>query len=201
MFPVAQSYTLTSLAKVTHLQSSTVIAALTGSHPHAVFNADMLAVPCTELLLLEPDSSAVAVVIPVDNWVTALFTSADANHALSAPTGSSVGPTTTFIGYGVVDTMHKLLDGRVTAWEDTETAPTRLNTSDIHDVVQRHATAAVQGVRKSGSRARVPKKDVWTALPASTDGAVARFVQALLNDTPVTEALEDLQGRGREDFR
>lgn len=201
MFPVAQSSALTCLAKVTHLQRSTVIAALTGSRPHAVFNADALAVPCRELLRLEPDASAVAVVLPVDIWVTALFTSADTNPALTASTGSSVGPTTTYIGYGFVDTMHKFLDGRVTAWEDTETAPTRLNTSDIHDVVQRHAAAAVQGVRKTGSRARAPKKEVWTDLPASTDGAVARFVQALLNDTPLTEALEDLQGPWREEIR
>jgi len=201
VFPVAQSHVLSCLAKVTHLQRSTVIAALSGSHPHTVFNADTLAEPCRELLRLEPDANAVAVVIPVDIWVTAIFTSADTNPALTAPTGSSVGPTTTYIGHGFVDTMHKLLDGRVTAWEDTETAPTRLSTYDIQDVVQRHATAAVEGVRKTGSRARAPKKTVWSDLPASTDRAVARFVQALLNDTPVTEALEDLQNPWREDSR
>jgi hypothetical protein len=201
VFPVAQSNTLTCLAKVTHLQRSTVIAALGGNHPHAVLNADTLAGTCREVLRLEPDSGAVAVIIPADIWVTALFTSADTNPALAAPTGSPVGPTTTYIGYGLVDTMHKYLDGRVSAWEEAETAPTRLNTSDIDDVVQRHATAAVQGVRKTGSRARAPKKDVWTTLPASTDEAVARFVHALLNDTSVTDALEDLQGPGLEDVR
>jgi hypothetical protein len=41
---------------------------------------------------------------------------------------------------------------------------------------------------------------VWIDLPASTEGAVARFVQALLNDTPVADALEDLQYLGREDI-
>lgn len=201
VFPVAQSHLLTCLAKVTHLQRSTVIAALTGSRPHMVFNADTLAVTCREVLRLEPDSSAVAVVIPVDTWVTALLTSADTNPALTAPTGSSVGPTTTYFGYGFVDTMHKFLDGRVTAWEDTETAPTRLNAPDIDDVVQRHAAAGVQGVRTTGGRARALKQDVWTNLPASTDLAVARFVRALLNDTPVAEALKDLQDPGREDIR
>ena len=201
VFPVAQSHALSCLAKVTHLQRSTVIAALSGSHPQTVLNADTLAEPCRELLRLEPDANAVAVVIPVDIWVTALFTSADTNPALTATTGSSVGPTTTYIGHGFVDTMHKFLDGRVTVWEDTETAPTRLTTHDIQDVVHRHATAAVAGVRKTGSRARAPKNTVWSNLPASTDGAVARFVQALLNDTPVTEALDDLQTPGREDSR
>jgi hypothetical protein len=201
VFPVAQSHLLTCLAKVTHLQKSTVIAALSGSQPHMVFDADTLALTCREVLRLEPDSSAVAVVIPVDTWMTALLTSADTYPALAAPTGSSVGPTTTYFGYGLVDTMHKFLDGRVTAWEDTESAPTRLSVADIDDVVQRHAAAGVQGVRTTGSRARALKKDVWTRLSASTDQAVARFVQALLNDTPVAEALEYLQDPGREDTR
>jgi hypothetical protein len=193
VFEIGQFRELTCLAKVTHLQTSTVIAALSGNQPHMAFTVDTLAGPCRELLRHEPDSHAVAVVIPVGEWVTALFTGADTHGAFAAPTGAYVGPTTTLIGYGLLDTMHKYLDGRVTAWEETETTPTRLNTSDIRDVVRRHATEAVQRIRKSGSRSQATKRIAWTDLPTAMDESVARFVQALLDSTPVNEALRDLK--------
>jgi hypothetical protein len=191
IFDVGQSFALSCLAKITHLQTSTVVAALSGPDPLTALNAGALAAACRDLLRHEPDANAVAVVIPVGEWVTALFTSADTHAAFASPTGTHVGPTTTLIGFGLLDTMHKYLDGRVTAWEKTEFTRTRLDTSDIQDVVQRHATDAVQRIRKSGSRSQATKRSAWTELPTTLDESVVRFVQALLNNTPVATALED----------
>ena len=175
-----------------YLQTTTLIVTLTGPQPHLAMTGETLAAPCRTMLSHEPDANAIAVVLPITDWTTVLFTSADTHAALVAPAGHAE-PKPTHIGYGLLDTMHKYLDSKVTSWEETESTTGPLPTPDTDEITARHSALAVTSIRQSGTRSREPKRAVWSALPPTTGDAVTRFVQSLLNDSSTTEALADLE--------
>lgn len=189
--------TLTCVAKVTYLQTTTVIVTLTGPQSLLAMTGEKLAAPCRTVLRLEPDANAIAVVLPVEDWATILFTSADTHAAVVAPAGHSE-PRPTHVGYGLLDTMHKYLDSKVTAWQETDSTTGLLPTTDTDEITERHSTRAVTSIRQSGTRSREPKRGVWSNLPPTTDDAVMRFVQSLLDDRSTTEALAQLDTAWRE---
>lgn len=189
---IGQANTLTCIAKVNYLQTTTLIVTVTGPQPHLAMTGETLAAPCRTVLSREPDANAIAVVLPIADWTTVLFTSADTHAALVTPAGHTE-PKPTHIGYGLLDTMHKYLDSKVTAWEETDSNTGPLPTPDTDEITTRHSTVAVTSIRQSGTRSREPKRAVWSTLPLTTSDVVMRFVQSLLNESPTTEALADLE--------
>lgn len=194
---IGQANSLTCIAKVTYLQTTTVIVTLTGPQSLLAMTGETLAAPCRTVLRHEPDANAIAVVLPIGDWATVLFTSADTHAALVAPAGHSE-PRPTHSGYGLLDTMHKYLDSKVTAWEETDSTTGPLPTPDTEEITERHSTLAVKSIRQSGTRSREPKRGVWSTLPPTTSDAVMRFVQSLLDNQSMTEALASLDTAWRE---
>jgi hypothetical protein len=180
---------VSTLMKITCLTTAVLVVTLDDAFPEL---ADLVEA-CEELADQEIDSDAVAVTVPGDGWDTVLFTRAHLRSAIGLPNGALTGPTVTLDGHNLVEILVKFFDGITNLWDVTEPIADQLKQRNVHQMATKHAKSALEQVSQAGARAHQgPKKQAWQALPAELCGQVARFVEAIVGDEPVDEALREL---------
>lgn len=186
----------TKIFNVTYLDATVVVAALVFDDEDAAEPDDeSLAVACASFLESDPGADAVAIAVAQAEWPTRLFPSSYLRTAHQLPNGSISGPEPTLVGYGLVDTLCKYLDGTAPAWELLdEPASVNIGRTSVHQVAIRHAATSIEEITKQGKAARqAAKKTAWQSLPDDLDERVARFVTSVARND-VTDALADLLG-------
>ncbi|MEC3978722.1 hypothetical protein [Amycolatopsis sp. H20-H5] len=178
-----------AVLKVSCLDTAVLIVMIEGGP----YETSEIVEACKKMIQHENDVEAVAVTIPGMNWLTSLFTSSSLRQAIGLPHGADIGPQAVFEGHHLVDTLAKHFDGATTVWDLTEQLVDRKDGWDLRRVVSAHAEAAIEAVREQGRRAhQAAKKAAWQAVPAGLAEQVARFVDAVVNNHPADEALDEL---------
>jgi hypothetical protein len=178
-----------AVLKVSCLDTA-VLVVMTEGGPYEI---DEIIVACRKMVQYENDVEAVAVTIPEEDWSTSLFTSSSLRQAIGLPQGAEIGPQAVIEGHHLVDTLAKHFEGATTAWEVTEQIVDRNYGWDLRRVVSGHAETSIEAVKEKGRRAhQAAKKTSWQEIPADLAEKVARFVDAVVNNQPVDEALDEL---------
>jgi uncharacterized damage-inducible protein DinB len=96
-------------------------------------------------------------------------------------------------GLDIGETLFKYLDAfAMTSWEFIDSEPEVEGQVDLAEVARRHVQASIAQVKDVGSRAHQPKRQAWTALPASLEESVVHFVVAIASAESLATALEKL---------
>lgn len=178
-----------AVLKVSCLDATVLVVTIEGGP----YETGEIVAACQEMAQNQNDVEAVAVTIPGMDWRTSLFTSSSLRQAIVLPHGANLGPYPVIEGHHLVDTLAKQFEGATTAWDVTEQIVDHNDGSDLHRVISAYAEAAIKAVRHKGQRARqAAKKAAWQEVPAGLAEQVARFVDAVVNNRPVDEALDEL---------
>jgi hypothetical protein len=185
--------TATRAVKVAYLDTAVLVITLNIEDEHAYPETEALAPACRLLAHSEPDVDTVLIAVPRGDWPTQLFPLANLRPAYQSPGGARTGPTPALAGYGLVDTLCKHLEGAVSTWEVTEAASSRVERTELHQLVTRHAGKSIERIRLDGRRAKQPAKQAaWGELNNTLDQRLASFVLAIVNNDDVDGAVAEL---------
>jgi hypothetical protein len=149
---------------------------------------------CNRMVIRESDADAVAVAVPAEDWETSLFTRAHLRPAIELPGGASVGPKVTLSGHNLVEILVKYLQDVTSPWEVTEPVAVHLPQRSVRQIALRYAEAEIGRISQDGRRAHQPaKKAGWQTLPTGLGEQVARFVDAIVHEKPIDEALGEIE--------
>lgn len=190
---------LQPLFKVAYLNTSVVVVSV-DSLNDALVDEVALIRACQRAMDSSPDADAVCVAEPGAEWNCVLYSTASMRGALELPHGRSVGPEPILVGFGVVDTLSKYLEGAAPAWEVTERAPRGLGAINLAETAGRHVRLSLAGIEQQGRSARqAAKRATWTALPTGLEGHVLRFITAVIESDSAATAVSDfLKGASRD---
>lgn len=188
---------LWTCARVTHLDTSVIVAMLDGACLEEALLVAALATACLEVVRLEPDADAIAVASKFSGWPTAVLGVPQLRTAFETPSGGQVPPRLTVEPLPVVDALAKFLDTQVTAWEVAEPPVPKVQNLDFGQLALEAAIEAVNAVAAEGRRARTPaKQQAWTNLADDLGSRIAASIISITTDEPTQAVLDDLIERG-----
>lgn len=194
-FRIDQQRELVCCARVAYLDSSLIVAELTGPGA-SLDDIAGLAPACADILRAEPATDAVAVTLAGGDRQSVVLAAPDVRTAYEPPGGQRRGPRVLTEPLGVVDALAKHLDRQAEAWEITEPIASVLGSVDVAALVARNARAAVSRLSAEGRRALTPAKQAaWANLPADFAAAVAEAVVAISANHPLESVLDRLARR------
>jgi hypothetical protein len=196
--PVVASAEAIAVLKVTYLDTAVLVATLSGANLAEFPDIVNIASTCLQLTRLESDVGAVAIAMPENDWQSVLLTTTHMRSAYQVPDGDHAGPTSTVRGLRLVDTVFKYLDEfAMTAWEHIEPSASGAAVTNLDEIAARHADTSIKRIAEAGKRAhQEAKRATWTNLSDDLAGRAARFVIAVANDEPLTDALKEFIAEG-----
>ena len=187
-------------ARVTYLDTSLIVAVLTGQDiGEAVHSTTVLADACLALARMEPDVTAIAITSGGGDWPAIVLKVADLRTAYEAPSGRKVPPRLAREPLPLVDALAKFLDRQVTAWEVTEPVTAQIAAIDVRDVASQSANEATAETIAAGKRALTEaKRNSWTHLPDDLATRITENISAIMANEPIDDVLDSLIERGTQ---
>jgi hypothetical protein len=188
-FPLNDRALARTVLEVSYLDSTVLVAMIEGG----AYQAGESVTACRNMVRNKNYVSAVAIADPRTGWLTSLFTKTSLREAIVLPRGTSAGPYAVLAEHDLVNTLAKYFEAAATPWEEAEPIAKRTQRWDLQRVASAHAEVAVEEVRKSGRQAiQVAKKTTWQGVSADLPEQVVRFIDAVVNNRPVDDALGEL---------
>ncbi len=180
---------MTAAARVAYADTSVVVAVLADWQSQST---NELTGACRRLLDQEPGADAVAVCSSGPDLLAVVIAGSDMRDAYEPPAGVQTPPRAPREPLWLVDALAKYLDSAAPAWRDAD-ASALLAATDLHQVAQKAARAAVDDVVTQGRMARTPAKvQAWTALTASTADTLSDAVGRIVAGESVAAVLSGL---------
>jgi hypothetical protein len=194
--PVSAGLALFPCARVTYLDTSIVVALISGAGLDESLAAERaLPLACLSLARLEPDAAAIAIAGDAAGWPAVVLRVADLRNAYETPTGRLAAPRVARQSLPVGDALRKFLEAQATAWEVTEPVTARIGEIDIGGLASRSAATAVGDIAAQGRKSRMPaKKSAWARLPKDLGRRIAGSITAISAGEPVDGVLDALIG-------
>ena len=194
--PVSTGVALFPCARVTYLDTSIVVALISGAAlDESLASERSLPLACLNLARLEPDAAAIAITGNAAGWPAVVLRVTDLRNAYETPTGRLAAPRLARQSLPVGDALRKFLETQATAWEVTEPVTARIGEIDIGGLAGRSADDALADITAQGRKSRMPaKKSAWTCLPGDLGQRIADSITAISAGEPVDGVLDALIG-------